>query len=181
MTIGERKQFEADRIREAWRKLWPRTRWLRDAITTFEQWCFGMHGENPAKYDDDEWDPKRHFLSEETHGFRVLFETARLSERQYIKVVNWGTAIGFPMFAPLLTDDWAHGASFSAAWAMGEDGKRRRAYFWEHGEAVACPPLLTGLIKGDAAKFMVEVMTAQAKMGLVAMGVPIEALEQDRA
>ena len=166
MTLKERKEFEAAQITKAWRQAWQRVPWLRTAVMTLEQWAWGDASPN------EEWEGRWDLL---THGFMVSFDTSRVTDRQYIKLVNWASAIGYPMFAPLLSSSWAEGrgASFSAAWSLTEEGRRRRDYLWQHGRVMACPPLLTHVVKGQVAEAMVAAVTASSKASLAAMGVNI--------
>jgi len=165
VTRRERERFEVEAIKVAWQRLWPQTPWLRDAIDMFTAWTSPLFGL------DDDWDSGPSSTWHVVEGFDMRLDTARLSDEEYVKMVNWGTAIGFPMFAPLLMQDWRSGPSFSSSWALTPVGDARRAYLWEHKRAMECPPVLTKLIKGEAATLMVEALTAQAKMGLAAMGV----------
>lgn len=174
MTFGERKAFEAKQVRAAWRKLWVRSLWLRGAAEDgLKQWVSGT-SVTWDKIKSRDWEETAGW-TELMHGFSIAFDATRLSDLQYIRLVNWGDAIGYPMTAPLLSSIWPRGASFSSAWGI-EEGKVRRAFLWVFGRAMSCEPKLTrGQLVTDkkACRAIAEAMAAQAKIGLVAMGVNV--------
>ena len=152
-------------IQSAWRALWPRTRWLRDAADTLVVWTYG------AQLPVAEWNGTYLERGVETlHGFEFRFDTSKLNDAQYLRIVNWGVAAGYPMFAPALSENWrTQGPSFSAGFAHGDKGKPRRAYLWEHGKAMDCEPTYTHLVKGKAAQVMVDALVRTSEARAVAL------------